>query len=173
MLHVVESSKPLDRVAEDLQLAVGRNKFGVLGIHDLRAKMAEKGVPFARECRIFEVCNPHQAARVLEANLEISSFDGPIRAVRCALAIRDGVRRLGIEIRAGVHSGECEVVAGKIGGIAAIIGARVKDLAKAGEVLATSTVRDLVSGSRLTFAERGAQALKGVPGEWRVFLVTA
>lgn len=102
-----------------------------------------------------------------------ATFDGPARALRCALAIRDGVRRLGIEIRAGVHTGECEVVGGKLGGIAAIIGARVKDLAGAGEVLATSTVRDLVSGSRLTFAERGAQALKGVPGEWGVFLVTA
>ena len=73
MLHVVESSKPLDRVTEDLQLAVVRHKFGVLGVHDLRAKMAEKGVPFDRECRIFEVCNPHQAKRVLEANLEIST----------------------------------------------------------------------------------------------------
>jgi uncharacterized protein (DUF302 family) len=73
MLHVVESSKPLDQVAEALPLAVVRHKFGVLGMHDLRAKMAEKGVPFARECRIFEVCNPHQAKRVLEANLEIST----------------------------------------------------------------------------------------------------
>jgi uncharacterized protein (DUF302 family) len=73
MLYVIESSKPLDRVAEDLQVAVARHKFGVLGVHDLRAKLAEKGVPFARECRIFEVCNPHQAKRVLEANLEIST----------------------------------------------------------------------------------------------------
>jgi pimeloyl-ACP methyl ester carboxylesterase len=100
------------------------------------------------------------------------AFDGPARAVRCAFAVRDGVRRLGLEIRAGVHTGECEVLAGKLGGIAAIIGARVKDLAGGGEVLATSTVRDLVSGSGLTFAERGAHALKGVPGEWRLFSVT-
>jgi pimeloyl-ACP methyl ester carboxylesterase len=102
-----------------------------------------------------------------------ATFDGPARAVRCAFAVRDGVRRLGLEIRAGVHTGECEVVAGKLGGIAAIIGARVKDVAGAGEVLATSTVRDLVSGSGLVFAERGAQALKGVPGEWRLFSVTS
>jgi class 3 adenylate cyclase len=102
-----------------------------------------------------------------------ATFDGPVRALRCALAIRDGVRRLGIEIRAGAHTGECEVVQGKLGGIAVIIGARVKDLAGAGEVLATGTVRDLVSGFRLVFTERGAQALKGVPGEWRLFLVTA
>ncbi|TLY70998.1 MAG: adenylate/guanylate cyclase domain-containing protein, partial [Gammaproteobacteria bacterium] len=101
-----------------------------------------------------------------------AAFDGPARAVRCAFAIRDDIRRLGLEIRAGVHTGECESVEGKLGGIAAIIGARVKDLAGAGEVLATSTVRDLVSGSGLTFAERGAQELKGVPGEWRLFSVT-
>src|SRR5574341_2257151 len=73
MLHIVESTKPLTRVIPDLEAAVARHKFGVLGVHDLRAKMAEKGVPFARECRIFEVCNPHQARKVLEANLEIST----------------------------------------------------------------------------------------------------
>jgi pimeloyl-ACP methyl ester carboxylesterase len=100
-----------------------------------------------------------------------ATFDGPARAVRCAFAIRDAVRGLGLEIRAGVHTGECETVAGKLGGIAAIIGARVRDLAGPGEVLATSTVRDLVAGSGLAFAECGAQALKGVPGEWRLFLV--
>jgi class 3 adenylate cyclase len=82
-------------------------------------------------------------------------------------------RRLGVEIWAGVHTGECEVVGGKLGGIATIIGARVKDLAGAGELLATSTVRDLVVGSQLNFTERGPQVLKGVPGEWRVFLVAA
>src|SRR6266545_8376704 len=73
MLHIVESKKPLARVAADLEQAVTRHKFGVLGVHDLKAKLAEKGVPFARECRVFEVCNPHQAKKVLEANLEIST----------------------------------------------------------------------------------------------------
>ncbi len=73
MLHIVESTKPLARLAADLEQAVARHKFGVLGVHDLKAKLAEKGVPFARECRIFEVCNPHQAKKVLEANLEIST----------------------------------------------------------------------------------------------------
>jgi uncharacterized protein (DUF302 family) len=73
MLHVVESTKPLTQLAADLEQAVTRHKFGVLGVHDLKAKLAEKGVPFARECRIFEVCNPHQAKKVLEANLEIST----------------------------------------------------------------------------------------------------
>lgn len=73
MLHIVESKKPLADVARDLERAVTRHKFGVLGVHDLKAKMAEKGVPFARECLVFEVCNPHQAKKVLEANLEIST----------------------------------------------------------------------------------------------------
>ena len=73
MVHIVESTKPMARMIPDLERAVARHKFGVLGVHDLKAKMAEKGVPFARECRIFEVCNPHQAKRVLEANLQVST----------------------------------------------------------------------------------------------------
>jgi uncharacterized protein (DUF302 family) len=73
MLYIIESTKPLARVVTDLEQAVTRHKFGVLGVYDLRAKMTEKGVPFARECRIFEVCNPHQAKRVLEANLQVST----------------------------------------------------------------------------------------------------
>ena len=73
MLHIVESRKPLDRVTKDLEEAVARHKFGILGVHDLRAKMAEKGVEFSRECRIYEVCNPQQAKRVLERNMEIST----------------------------------------------------------------------------------------------------
>lgn len=73
MLQVVDSTKPLERLVSDLEQAISRRKFGVLGVHDLRAKLAEKGVSFARECRMFEVCNPHQAKKVLEANLEIST----------------------------------------------------------------------------------------------------
>lgn len=73
MLHIVETKKSLANVVRDLEQAVARHKFGVLGVHDLKAKMAEKGVPFTRECRIFEVCNPHQAQKVLETNLEIST----------------------------------------------------------------------------------------------------
>ncbi|HET8578047.1 MAG TPA: DUF302 domain-containing protein [Methylomirabilota bacterium] len=73
MLHIVKSKKPLEQVAKDLEEAVTRHKFGVLGVHDLKATMAKKGVAFARECRIFEVCNPHQAKKVLETNLEIST----------------------------------------------------------------------------------------------------
>jgi pimeloyl-ACP methyl ester carboxylesterase len=101
-----------------------------------------------------------------------ATFDGPARAVRCATAIRDAVRALGIEIRAGLHAGECEVIAGKTGGIATIIGARVREQAAPGEVLVSSTVKDLVAGSGLRFAERaGRTQLKGVPGDWALFAV--
>lgn len=98
-----------------------------------------------------------------------ATFDGPARAVRCAFAVRARLREFGLEIRAGAHTGECQDIAGKIGGIAAIIGARIRELAAPGEVLVSSTVRDLVTGSGLTFDDRGTHTLKGVPGEWRVF----
>jgi class 3 adenylate cyclase len=98
-----------------------------------------------------------------------ASFDGPARAVRCAKAIVDGVRELGIEVRSGLHTGECELVDGKIGGIAVHTGARVAAHAGPGEVLVSQTVKDLVAGSGLEFEDRGVQELKGVPGEWRLY----
>lgn len=101
-----------------------------------------------------------------------ATFDGPARAIRCALAIRDGLASLGIAIRAGLHTGETEMIAGKAGGIAVITAARVRECADPGEVLVSSTVHDLVAGSGITFADRGVRALKGVPGEWRLFKVT-
>jgi class 3 adenylate cyclase len=100
-----------------------------------------------------------------------ASFDGPARAIRCACAITDVVNELGIEVRAGLHTGECEVLDAKVGGIAVHIGARVAKEARPGEVLVSSTVKDLVAGSGLEFAERGTAELKGVPGEWRLFAV--
>ena len=100
-----------------------------------------------------------------------ASFEGPIRAIRCARAIRDAVRSLGLEIRAGLHTGECERVDGKIGGLAVNIGARVAAKAGGGEVLVSSTVKDLVAGSGIEFEDRGLHDLKGVPGEWRLFEV--
>jgi pimeloyl-ACP methyl ester carboxylesterase/class 3 adenylate cyclase len=100
-----------------------------------------------------------------------ASFDGPARAIRCACAISEGVRELGIEIRAGLHTGECERIDRKVGGIAVSIGARVAAQAGAGEVLVSSTVKDLVAGSGIAFRERGVAELKGVPGEWRLFAV--
>jgi pimeloyl-ACP methyl ester carboxylesterase len=98
-----------------------------------------------------------------------ATFDGPARGVRCALAIRDAVRSLGIEIRAGVHTGECEVMGDKVGGIAVHIGARVMAMARPSEVLVSRTVKDLVAGSGLDLADSGVHTLKGVTGEWRLF----
>lgn len=102
-----------------------------------------------------------------------ATFDGPARAVRCALEIRDAVRVLGIEIRAGLHTGECEMIATKAGGIAVIIASRVREAAAPGEVLASSTVKDLVSGSGLRFEPRGAHQLKGVPDQWQIYRAEA
>jgi class 3 adenylate cyclase len=101
----------------------------------------------------------------------LAMFDGPQRAIRCAMAIRDAVQALGIQVRAGLHTGECEVRGDDIGGIGVHIGARVSALAGANEVLVSSTLRDLVIGSGLEFEDRGAHELKGVPGEWRLFAV--
>jgi len=98
-------------------------------------------------------------------------FDGPARAVRCACAIAAGVRELGLEVRAGLHTGECEVMDGKVGGIAVHIGARVAKEAGPGEVLVSNTVKDLVAGSGLEFRDRGSAELKGVPGDWRLYSV--
>jgi pimeloyl-ACP methyl ester carboxylesterase len=99
-----------------------------------------------------------------------ASFDGPARAIRAACAIREGVQPLGIEIRAGLHTGECELMRDKIGGIAVHTGARVAAAAEPGEVLVSSTVKDLVAGSGITFADRGERELKGV-GSWRLYSV--
>jgi class 3 adenylate cyclase len=101
----------------------------------------------------------------------LATFDGPARGVRCACAIAEEIRPLGIEVRAGLHTGECEILDHDVGGIAVHIGARVAALAGAGEVLVSSTVKDLVAGSGLRFGDRGSQSLKGVPGEWRIFAV--
>jgi len=100
-----------------------------------------------------------------------ASFDGPARAIRCACAVTEAVKAVGLEVRAGLHTGECELLDGKVGGIAVHIGARVAKEAAPGEVLVSSTVKDLVAGSGIGFSERGAAELKGVPGEWRLFAV--
>jgi pimeloyl-ACP methyl ester carboxylesterase len=100
----------------------------------------------------------------------LATFDGPARGVRCACAIAEEIRPFGIEIRAGLHTGECEMIGDDVGGIAVHIGARVAALASTSEVLVSSTVKDLVAGSGLRFGDRGIQTLKGIPGEWRVFV---
>ena len=98
-----------------------------------------------------------------------ATFDGPARAIRCAQVIAQGLRELGLEIRAGVHTGECELHDGKVAGIAVSIGARVAAEAQPGEVLVTGTVKDLVAGSGLAFESRGERELKGVPGTWQIY----
>lgn len=101
----------------------------------------------------------------------VATFDGPARAVRCAGAIRDGTRELGISIRSGIHIGEIEVQPDDIAGLSVHIGARIAALAVAGEVLVSGTVKDLVVGSGFTFEDRGSQVLKGVPGKWHLYAV--
>jgi plasmid stabilization system protein ParE len=103
----------------------------------------------------------------------VATFDGPARAVRCAQAIADGVRQLGLEVRAGVHTGEVELLDGDIGGIAVHIAARVNALAAPGEVLVSRTVKDLVAGSGIGFVDRGSHALKGIPEDWQLLAASA
>jgi pimeloyl-ACP methyl ester carboxylesterase len=101
----------------------------------------------------------------------LATFDGPARAVRCACSVRERVHALGLQVRTGLHTGECELAGDSVVGIAVHIGARVAALAKPDEVLVSSTVKDLVAGSGLKFGDRGAHSLKGVPDEWRLFVV--
>jgi class 3 adenylate cyclase/tetratricopeptide (TPR) repeat protein len=101
----------------------------------------------------------------------LTTFDAPERALRCACAVRDALRRIGLEIRSGLHTGEVEVMGKTVGGIGVHIGARVAAQAAPGEILASSTVRDLAAGSGFDFEERGTHALKGVPGEWKLYAV--
>jgi class 3 adenylate cyclase len=100
-----------------------------------------------------------------------AAFDGPARAVRCATAVREALRRIGLGVRAGVHTGECEQVEEKLAGLAVVVGARISAKAEEGEVLVSGTVRDLVAGSGLEFEDRGEHELKGVPGTWRLYAV--
>jgi class 3 adenylate cyclase len=100
-----------------------------------------------------------------------ATFDGPARAIRCAHAIVDGVRDLGIEVRAGLHTGECELHEDKVAGLAVVIGARVAAIAGRGEVLVSQTVKDIVAGAGIEFENRGEHELKGVPGAWRLYSV--
>ena len=103
----------------------------------------------------------------------VASFDGPARAIRCAQSIIDKTQAFGIELRTGLHTGECEVRGEDLGGLAVHIAARVGAAAQAGEVLASSTVKDLVAGSGIQFVDRGEHDLKGVPGAWRLYAVAS
>jgi class 3 adenylate cyclase len=103
----------------------------------------------------------------------LAAFDGPARAIRCAWQVIESVRGLGLGLRIGLHTGECERIGAKLGGVAVHIGSRVASLAAPGEVLVSSTVKDLVAGSGIRFEDRGARALRGVPGEWHLYAVAA
>jgi class 3 adenylate cyclase len=102
----------------------------------------------------------------------LATFDGPARAIRCACAVGEYARRLGIEVRAGLHTGECDLLeGGGVGGVAVEVGRGISERAAAGEVLASQTVRDLVAGSGLAFEERGAETFDAAPGVWRLYKV--
>jgi class 3 adenylate cyclase len=101
----------------------------------------------------------------------LATFDGPARAIRCACSVRERVRALGLRVRTGLHTGECEIVGGGMVGIAVHIGARIAALAGPDEVLVSSTVKDLVAGSGLRFGDRGTHTLTGVPEAWHLFVV--
>jgi class 3 adenylate cyclase len=139
-----------------------------IGDQQWRALLGEHHTTVRRELGRFRGREIHTAGDGF-----LATFDGPARAARCAVAITRAVRPLGLEVRAGVHTGEVEVMDDDIGGIAVHIGARVAAVASPGEVLVSSTVRDLVAGSGLDFEDRGAHSLKGVPGEWRLFRVVS
>jgi class 3 adenylate cyclase len=143
-------------------------------------KMAELG-----DRRWRELLNGHHAAvrrqlsrfRGVEMDTVgdgfFARFDGPARAIRCAHAVSEAVHGLGIEVRAGLHTGECELVDGKVAGIAVSVGARIAAAAQPGEVLVSSTVKDLVAGSEIRFQDRGSHELKGVAGEWHLYAAEA
>jgi class 3 adenylate cyclase len=101
----------------------------------------------------------------------LATFDGPARAIRCASDMASSVASIGLQVRAGLHTGELEVMDGDLGGLAVHIAARVMDRAEPSEVLVSSTVKDLVVGSGIDFRDRGPHELRGVPGEWRLFAV--
>ena len=124
-----------------------------------------------RPCGLVREVLQHYRGREISTTGDgfLAAFDGPARAIRCANALGDAVRPLGLMVRCGIHTGECELIGQDLAGIAVHIGARVAALAAPGEVLVSQTVRDLVAGSGLAFEDRGSHSLKGVPDEWRLF----
>jgi class 3 adenylate cyclase len=100
-----------------------------------------------------------------------ATFEAPSDAILCSLAVRDAVRSIGLEVRQGIHVGECQLVAGKVGGISVVVAARTRELSRPGEILVTGTLREVVAGQPLRFSDRGSKILKGVPGRWRMYAV--
>ncbi|HEX3936540.1 MAG TPA: adenylate/guanylate cyclase domain-containing protein [Xanthobacteraceae bacterium] len=162
------------RRVHDAERAVATVLFAdVVGSTERAAKLGDKawrGLLEAFYVKVRDVLRHYRGREISTAGDGfLAAFDGPARAVRCAGAIRDVVRSLDLEVRCGLHTGECEIVGADLAGIAVHIGSRVAGIAEPGEVLVSQTVRDLVAGSGLAFEARGMHALKGVPGEWRLF----
>ncbi|MEY2435251.1 MAG: hypothetical protein QOF97_87, partial [Acidimicrobiaceae bacterium] len=123
--------------------------------------------------RVVRDCLEHFRGRVVTPTGDgvVATFDGPGRAINCAIAIRDELSTIGLRVRSGIHTGEIVVRDREIAGIAVHLGARIGALAESGEVLVSSTVRELVAGSGISFHDRGQRALKGIPDEWHVYAV--
>jgi class 3 adenylate cyclase len=167
----VRSAAEFDRVLATVlftDIVGSTERAAELGDQRWRALLEEHHVLVRREIMRFR---GHEVKTVGDGFL--ATFDGPARAIRCARSMVEALRPLGLEIRAGLHTGECERMGGDVGGIDVHIGARIAASAQPGEVLVSSTVRDLVAGSGLRFADRGTRILKGVPEEWRLFAVEA
>jgi class 3 adenylate cyclase len=149
----------------------------IVGSTETMARLGDRGWRELLEAHHTEV--RHQLLRFRGIEMDTAGdgffarFDGPARAIRCATTITSTIKQLGIDVRAGLHTGECQLVGGKVAGIAVSIGARVASEAKPGEVLVSNTVKDLVAGSGITFEDRGPHKLKGVPGEWRLYAVAS
>jgi pimeloyl-ACP methyl ester carboxylesterase len=165
----VRRSPELDRVLATVLIT------DIVGSTERAAALGDRAWLELREAHHVSVRSALERYRGIEVETAgdsfLATFDGPARAVRCARAIANAVRALGLEIRAGVHTGECELVDGKVGGIAVHLGARIAAKAEAGEVLVSSTVKDLAAGSGIVFEDRGAASLKGVPGKWHLYAV--
>jgi class 3 adenylate cyclase len=163
--HVVEPDRVLATVLFT-DVVGSTERAAALGDRQWRTLLEQHHAAVRRELDRFRGREVHTAGDGF-----LATFDGPARAVRCATAISQAVQPLGLEVRAGVHTGEIEIMDDDVGGIAVHIGARVASLAGPGEVLVSSTVKDLVAGAGLTFEARGTHVLKGVPDEWRIFAV--
>ncbi len=136
------------------------------------SRLLRQGTSPAGPIALIELYREIDAREVLSAiDVPVLVFDGPTRAIRCACAIRDELSQIGIEVRAGIHTGEVELIGDDVGGMTVNIGARIGALAAAGEVRVSSTVKELVVGSGLEFAGRGTHTLKGAPGEWDLFAI--
>lgn len=178
VLHVSEARVPDHDIARPLETARFLSALLFTDIVGSTAKAASIGGPGWRDLveRHHEIVREElQRHRGVEVDTAgdgfYATFGAPSWAIECALAVSGRVRDVGLDVRIGIHVGECEMVAGKVGGMAVVVGARVKEHAGAGDVLVSQTVKDLMVGTDLQFIDRGQVSLKGVPGEWTIYAV--